>query len=228
MISAYPAVTAERSASWGVAWRTAARLSGSARGEAGAWSPTVHSSRPRNGSLGRPDRNAAECLPEGTPGGGRGTDWLLGSLAETARLGLAEPEIHAQRSKLRAREGECRPRLGPPARGAVEASQAEVAPGFERPHLERPGEGQRLLVALVRGVTRGGLPRRERLGLRAQRPRLVPTLPALARLLDCLIGPHRRIGETAREDRHLGQPGEAPRLTGGLARLLCLVDRLVQ
>src|SRR5262249_46775985 len=105
--------------------------------------------------------------------------WLFGLLAESQLLRAHQPEIHAHGSKLDPCVAECCPGLRPSPRGTMEGCQAEVTAGLERLHLERPGQGERFLVALTRRVGCGGLPSRGHLRLRAQCPRLVPTLATL-------------------------------------------------
>jgi len=129
---------------------------------------------------------------------------LLGLLAGSQRPRTHQPEIHAHGSKLHARVVECRPGVSPPSRGTMEGSQAEVAAGLERSHLERPGEGERFLVTLTGRVRYGRFPSRGYLGLRTPRPCLVPTLATPAGLLDRLIGPRRRIIQMTPEESGLG------------------------
>src|SRR5262245_16189876 len=115
-----------------------------------------------------------------------------------------------------------------PSLGAMEGGQAELAPGLERPHLEGPGEGQRLVVPLPRRVAPRALPRRGDLRLGAKCPGLVAALAMVTRLLERPIGPHRGVVEMTGEERGFGQPGQPSSLPGDLARLLRLLHRLAQ
>src|SRR5262249_49508496 len=110
-----------------------------------------------------------------------------GDCAQSSSLGSGDPELHSHTAE----HLDCMPsrfaRLVNPPLGIVKDGQAEMAASFERSHLELPGQRQRLAKAFV-SLTGCGLPRGGHAGLEVQRPRLVPALAALPRLLEGLVG----------------------------------------
>ena len=106
-------------------------------------------------------------------------------------MGPGEPELRSHASKHLDRLLPRRPGLVGPTLGVMKRGQPEMTSRLERTHLERAGQGERLVKPLVRDVEE--FPVGGDVALQAQRPRLVTTLAPPPRLLEGLIGPARRL-----------------------------------
>src|SRR5262249_4975057 len=104
--------------------------------------------------------------------------------------------------------------------------QTEQTASLERPHPERPGEGQRLRKPRVGGIEE--LARSRDLGLQAQRPRFVTPLAAMAGLLQRVIRLHRRFVGAPREQQRLAKRGQPPAVAADVADTLGLLHGSTQ
>src|SRR5215467_5713933 len=151
-----------------------------------------------------------------------------GNRAQSSSLGSGDPELHSHTAEHLDRmpsrlEGLVRSPLG-----IVKDGQAEMAASFKRSHLELPGQRQRLAKAFVSLTGRSGLPRGGYAGLEVQRPRLVPALAALPRLLEGLVGHRGRFVRLSCEEQRLAQRGEPPRVPTHVSQSFGLIDSSAQ